>query len=45
LAEDAIQLPRLGPAGQRTVLLLGRGASLNVAFAGSLVLYWLAGMA
>jgi tRNA (guanosine-2'-O-)-methyltransferase len=69
LAEDAIQLPRLGPAWQRTVLLLGhehhgvpddlvatadecveipmvgRGASLNVAVAGSLVLYRLAGMA
>jgi tRNA (guanosine-2'-O-)-methyltransferase len=69
LAEDAIQLPRLGPAWQRTVVLLGhehhgvpddlvaaaddcveipmvgRGASLNVAVAGSLVLYRLAGLA
>jgi tRNA (guanosine-2'-O-)-methyltransferase len=69
LAEDAIQLPRLAPARQRTVLLLGhehhgipddlvasadecveipmvgRGASLNVAVAGSLVLYRLAGLA
>jgi tRNA G18 (ribose-2'-O)-methylase SpoU len=69
LAEGAVALPRLGPATQRTVVLLGheshgipdehvlaadvcveipmvgRGASLNVAVAGSLVLYRLAGMA
>lgn len=66
LAEGAITLPRLAPARQRTVILLGHewhgvheeqvdaaveipmvgtGASLNVAVAGSLVLYRLAGMA
>jgi tRNA (guanosine-2'-O-)-methyltransferase len=69
LAEGAIALPRLGPAQQRTVVLLGHewhgipeehveaadlcveipmighGASLNVAVAGSLVLYRLAGLA
>ena len=69
LAEGAVALPRLEPARQRTVVLLGherhglpgeqveaadtcveipmvgRGASLNVAVAGSLVLYRLAGMA
>ncbi|GAA1857041.1 TrmH family RNA methyltransferase [Myceligenerans crystallogenes] len=69
LAEDAIPLPRLGPAPGPTVVLLGHehhgvpdevlagvdacveipmagvGASLNVAVAGSLVLYRLAGMA
>jgi tRNA (guanosine-2'-O-)-methyltransferase len=69
LAEDATPLTRLGPARQRTVLLLGHerqgvpeeawplldevveipmigsGASLNVAVAGSLVLYRLAGLA
>ena len=69
LAEGAIALPRLEPARQRTVVLLGHewhgvpeeqvdtadacveipmagsGASLNVAVAGSLVLYRLAGMA
>lgn len=69
LAEDATPLPRLEPARQRTVVLLGhehrgvpadlvesadecveipmvgRGASLNVAVAGSLVLYRLAGLA
>lgn len=69
LADGAIALPRLGPARQRTVVLLGHewhgipeeqveaadacveipmvgaGASLNVAVAGSLVLYRLAGMA
>jgi len=69
LAEGAIALPRLEPAQQRTVVLLGHerhgvpdehvdaadvcveipmvggGASLNVAVAGSLVLYRLAGMA
>jgi tRNA (guanosine-2'-O-)-methyltransferase len=69
LAEDATMLPRLAPARQRTVVLLGnetggipedvvaeadecveipmvgRGASLNVAVAGSLVLYRLAGLA
>ena len=69
LAEDAVPLTRLDPAGQRTVVLLGhehyglpdeawpllddvveipmtgRGASLNVAVAGSLVLYRLAGLA
>jgi len=69
LAEDATPLTRLGPARQRTVVLLGhehhgvppeawplldevveipmvgRGASLNVAVAGSLVLYRLAGLA
>ena len=68
LAEGATPLPRLAPAQQRTVLLLGheqhgipdgivaeahacveipmvgRGASLNVAVAGSLVLYRLAGL-
>jgi tRNA G18 (ribose-2'-O)-methylase SpoU len=68
LADGAIALPRLQPATQRTVVLLGhewhgipdaqveaadvcveipmvgRGASLNVAVAGSLVLYRLAGM-
>lgn len=68
LAEGAIALPRLAPARQRTVVLLGHewhgvpeeqvaaadacveipmvgaGASLNVAVAGSLVLYRLAGM-
>jgi tRNA (guanosine-2'-O-)-methyltransferase len=69
LAEDAIALPRLAPATQPTVVLLGHetegvpaeqvetadacieipmvgsGASLNVAVAGSLVLYRLAGLA
>ena len=69
LAEGAIALPRLEPARQRTVVLLGHewhgvpdeqveaadacieipmigtGASLNLAVAGSLVLYRLAGMA
>lgn len=69
LAEDATPLPRLQPARQRTVVLLGherhgvpedvwtaidevveipmigQGASLNVAVAGSLVLYRLAGLA
>ena len=69
LADDAIPLPRLDPAGDRTVVLLGherhgvpeeawpllddvveipmigRGASLNAAVAGSLVLYRLAGLA
>ena len=68
LADDATPLPRLEPARQRTVVLLGherdgvpddvvtradecvqipmvgRGASLNVAVAGSLVLYRLAGL-
>jgi tRNA (guanosine-2'-O-)-methyltransferase len=68
LAEGATPLPRLGPARQRTLVLLGhehtgvpddlveladecieipmvgRGASLNVAVAGSLVLYRLAGL-
>jgi tRNA (guanosine-2'-O-)-methyltransferase len=68
LAEDATPLPRLEPARQRTMVLLGherhglpadlvesadecveipmvgRGASLNVAVAGSLVLYRLAGL-
>ena len=68
LAEDAIALPRLQPARQPTVVLLGHehngvpadlveladqcveipmcgvGSSLNVAVAGSLVLYRLAGM-
>jgi tRNA G18 (ribose-2'-O)-methylase SpoU len=68
LAEDATPLPRLEPAQERTVVLLGhehagvperwveqadgcveipmvgRGASLNVAVAGSLVLYRLAGL-
>jgi tRNA (guanosine-2'-O-)-methyltransferase len=68
LAEGAIPLPRLEPARQPTVVLLGheqhglpeelvasadrcveipmvgRGASLNVAVAGSLVLYRLAGL-
>jgi tRNA (guanosine-2'-O-)-methyltransferase len=69
LADDAIPLPLLDPAWDRTVVLLGherhgiadeawpliddvvqipmigRGASLNVAVAGSLVLYRLAGLA
>jgi tRNA G18 (ribose-2'-O)-methylase SpoU len=69
LAEGAVALPRLQPARERTVILLGhewhgipdqqveaadvcveipmvgQGASLNVAVAGSLVLYRLAGMA
>jgi tRNA G18 (ribose-2'-O)-methylase SpoU len=69
LAEGAVALPRLEPAQQRTVVLLGHewhgvpeeqvdaadgcveipmvgsGASLNVAVAGSLVLYRLAGLA
>jgi len=69
LAEGATQLPRLEPARERTIVLLGhehngipdrvvaevdetveipmvgRGASLNVAVAGSLVLYRLAGLA
>jgi tRNA (guanosine-2'-O-)-methyltransferase len=69
LANDAIALPRLAPATQPTVVLLGHetqgvpaehvetadwcveipmvgiGASLNVAVAGSLVLYRLAGLA
>ena len=69
LAEGATPLPRLEPARERTVVLLGherngvpdevvynaelcveipmvgRGASLNVAVAGSLVLYRLAGLA
>src|SRR5439155_1130887 len=69
LAEDATPLPRLEPARERTVVLLGHehagvperwvdaadlcveipmvghGASLNVAVAGSLVLYRLAGLA
>jgi tRNA G18 (ribose-2'-O)-methylase SpoU len=69
LAEGAVALPRLEPARERTVVLLGhewhgipdehvafadvcveipmigQGASLNVAVAGSLVLYRLAGMA
>jgi len=68
LADGAVSLPRLEPARQRTVVLLGhewhgvpaeqveaadtcveipmvgQGASLNVAVAGSLVLYRLAGM-
>jgi tRNA G18 (ribose-2'-O)-methylase SpoU len=68
LAENAVSLPRLEPATQRTIVLLGhewhgvpdeqveaadlcveipmigQGASLNVAVAGSLVLYRLAGM-
>ena len=68
LAEGAVPLTLLPPAGQRTVVLLGheqegipddlvdsadtcveipmvgRGASLNVAVAGSLVLYRLAGL-
>jgi tRNA G18 (ribose-2'-O)-methylase SpoU len=68
LAEGAISLPRLEPARERTVVLLGherhgvpdevwelvddaveipmhgRGASLNVAVAASLVLYKLAGL-
>lgn len=68
LADGAIALPRLEPAAQPTVILLGHewhgipdeqvetadlcveipmvglGASLNVAVAGSLVLYRLAGM-
>lgn len=68
LAEDSTPLPRLGPAREPTVLLLGHeffgvpddvledvdecveipmtgvGASLNVAVAGSLVLYRLAGL-
>jgi tRNA G18 (ribose-2'-O)-methylase SpoU len=69
LAGGAVSLPRLEPAQQRTIVLLGHerdgipdaevecadacveipmighGASLNVAVAGSLVLYRLAGMA
>jgi tRNA (guanosine-2'-O-)-methyltransferase len=69
LADGAIALPRLQPADERTVVLLGHeitgvpdehveqadlcveipmvgiGASLNVAVAGSLVLYRLAGLA
>jgi len=69
LAEGAVPLPRLQPARERTVVLLGhetrgvpeelvaeadacveipmvgRGASLNVAVAGSLVVYRLAGLA
>ena len=69
LAEEAVSLPRLQPARERTVVLLGHettgvpeehveaadlcveipmigiGASLNVAVAGSLVLYRLAGLA
>jgi tRNA G18 (ribose-2'-O)-methylase SpoU len=54
LADGATSLPRLEPAKQRTIVLLGHehhgipvglGASLNVAVAGSLVLYRLAGMA
>jgi tRNA G18 (ribose-2'-O)-methylase SpoU len=69
LAEGAISLPRVQPARERTVVLLGHeitgvpeehvdaadlcveipmvgiGASLNVAVAGSLVLYRLAGLA
>jgi tRNA (guanosine-2'-O-)-methyltransferase len=69
LAEGATALPRLQPARERTVVLLGHerhgvreelvdgadecveipmvgdGASLNVAVAGSLVLYRLAGLA
>jgi len=69
LADDAIALPRLAPAAQPTIVLLGHetqgvpaehvetadacieipmvgiGASLNVAVAGSLVLYRLAGLA
>lgn len=68
LADDAIPLPRLEPARERTVVLLGHehrgvpdeawpfldgvveipmigtGCSLNVAVAGSLVLYRLAGL-
>jgi tRNA G18 (ribose-2'-O)-methylase SpoU len=68
LAEGAVPLTRLEPAGERTVIVLGheqrgvpdavvesadgcveipmvgRGASLNVAVAGSLVLYRLAGL-
>jgi tRNA G18 (ribose-2'-O)-methylase SpoU len=68
LADDAVSLPRVEPARERTVVLLGhewhgipeeqvagadlcveipmvgQGASLNVAVAGSLVLYRLAGM-
>ncbi len=69
LAEGAVPLPRLEPARERTVVLLGhehhgvpadvveaadlcveipmvgQGSSLNVAVAGSLVLYRLAGLA
>jgi tRNA (guanosine-2'-O-)-methyltransferase len=69
LADSAVALPRLEPARERTVVLLGHewhgvpgdqvetadacveipmvgtGASLNVAVAGSLVLYRLAGLA
>lgn len=69
LADGAIALPRLEPARERTIVLLGHerhgvpeevvgladacveipmlgvGASLNVAVAGSLVLYRLAGLA
>lgn len=68
LADDAILLPRLEPARQRTIVLMGHehrgipdeawsllddvveipmvgmGSSLNVAVAGSLVLYRLAGL-
>ena len=68
LADDAVALPRLEAARERTIVLLGhehhgvpeeawplldevveipmvgRGASLNVAVAGSLVLYRLAGL-
>jgi tRNA (guanosine-2'-O-)-methyltransferase len=68
LAEGAVALPRLEPARERTIVLLGHewhgipdelveeadacveipmvgiGASLNVAVAGSLVLYRLAGL-
>lgn len=68
IAEDAIPLPRLEPATNRTIVLLGHerkgvpdeawplldgvveipmlgvGASLNVAVAGSLVLYRLSGL-
>ena len=68
LADDAIPLPMLDPARERTIVLLGhehqgvpdeawelidnavqipmigQGSSLNVAVAGSLVLYRLAGM-
>lgn len=68
LAEGAVALPRLKPARERTIVLLGhetrgvpeelvdeadvcveipmvgRGASLNVAVAGSLVVYRLAGL-
>jgi tRNA (guanosine-2'-O-)-methyltransferase len=52
LAEDATPLTRLGPATRRTVVLLGHEhggvpdevGRLNVAVAGSLVLYRLAGL-